>query len=432
MIRNLSASSLFACLLALATIRASSTDSKSAPSCPNDADAVLVSPGTKLNDNARFPVTLEGDWERFLVAPEVEIVPKSETAFWTEGPILRKDVLYVSDPVLALIYRITHVDGKDNFEVWATQSGGLEDPDENIAEPGCNGMATDFLDPEFVIINQQGLRRVVRCKLDEHKQGGPLSRCPGLEVITDSFPTASGDRRYNSPNDVVVHPEDGSIWFTDPIYGLLEKTRFCDEFSCSTGEAYLDAKSEIGWKGVYRVDRQHENFVELFTKFHRRPNGLGFTPDGSKLWVADSTNGIPSWTAYDMDKPWECCDANRPSQKASSVVNSVSLGNWLGRTEDLPSLKGGEGLSDGFKFDEEGYLWTSIPNGFAIIDTVKQEVICQILLGTNTSNLAFGKNGQVWLTGLKGIWKMKRRVAPAVSSTPASSTSTTAEIQKPE
>ena len=422
MIPNLSARSLLACLLAFASpiARASITDSKSEAFCPNDADVVLVSPGTKLNENARFPFTLEGDWEQVLVAPEIEIISRSETSFWTEGPILRDDVLYVSDPVLALIYRITQVDGKDNFEVWATQSGGLEDPDETIAEPGSNGMATDSLDPDFVIINQQGLRRVVRCKLDEHEPGAPLSQCPGLEVITDSFSTDSGDRRYNSPNDVVVHREDGSIWFTDPIYGLLETNRFCDEFSCSTGEAYLDAKSEIGWKGVYRVDRKNGNLVELFTKFHRRPNGLGFTPDGSKLWVADSTNGIPSWTAYDMpDKPWESCDA---TPKASSIVNSVSLGTWLGRTEDLPFLKGGEGLSDGFKFDEEGYLWTSIPNGFAVIDTVQQEVICQILLGTNTSNLAFGKNGQVWLTGLKGIWKIQRRIpSAAVKSTTVSS-----------
>ena len=157
MIPNRSARSLFACLLAFASrfARASITDSKSEASCPNDADAVLVSPGTKLNENARFPFTLEGDWERVLVAPEIEIVPKSETSFWTEGPILRDDVLYVSDPVLALIYRITQVDGKDNFEVWATQSGGIEDPDETIAEPGSNGMATDSLDSDFVIMWNQ-------------------------------------------------------------------------------------------------------------------------------------------------------------------------------------------------------------------------------------------------------------------------------------
>jgi sugar lactone lactonase YvrE len=68
-------------------------------------------------------------------------------------------------------------------------------------------------------------------------------------------------------------------------------------------------------------------------------------------------------------------------------------------------------LSDGFKFDEQGYLWTSIPNGFAVIDTTKHEVICQILLGVNTSNLAFGTNGDVWLTGKAGVWKITRHTA---------------------
>ena len=403
----------FLCLLSIVllvtvTQRVESNDISPFCDAENHCDPLVVSPGKILNENARFPISLEGDWEKVLVAPDVTIIPGTENVFWTEGPLVRSEVLYVSDPVHALIYRISTAEDSDyTFEIWATHSGGIDKSlpeNENLAEPGSNGMATDVLDPEFVVINQQGLRRVVRCRLDNHKAGAPLSECPDLEVITDSF----GSSHYNSPNDVVVHPDDGSIWFTDPIYGLLEKNRFCDELSCSTGESYLDAKSEIGWQGVYRVDRKHNNFVELVTKCHRRPNGLGFTPDGTKLWVADSTIGIPSWTAYDIREPWVCCDDNRKNQKASSVVNPASLGTFLGRTEN--PLTGGEGLSDGFKFDEQGYLWTSIPNGFAVIDTAKQEVICQILLGTNTSNLAFGKNGDVWLTGLKGIWKIKRRI----------------------
>ena len=71
------------------------------------------------------------------------------------------------------------------------------------------------------------------------------------------------------------------------------------------------------------------------------------------------------------------------------------------------------GLSDGFKFDELGYIWTSIPNGFAVIDPINHEVVCQILLGTNTSNVVFGRNGDVWLTGLNGVWKLTRRTSLA-------------------
>ena len=68
------------------------------------------------------------------------------------------------------------------------------------------------------------------------------------------------------------------------------------------------------------------------------------------------------------------------------------------------------GLTDGLKIDPWGYIWTSIPNGFAVIDATSNEVICQILLGINTSNLAFGNNGDVWLTGKGGIWKLQRKI----------------------
>ena len=52
-----------------------------------------------------------------------------------------------------------------------------------------------------------------------------------------------------------------------------------------------------------------------------------------------------------------------------------------------------------------------MPNGVAVLDPVGRRAICQILLGVNTSNVAFGKDGDVWLTGKNGVWKMKRRVS---------------------
>jgi hypothetical protein len=383
-------------------------------SCVADSDDSLrrrvVRVGTKLNDDARFPLTFEGDWEKVIAAPEVHIIADANDVFFTEGPLVRhrrsnnhnhkmekkdkrnnmKDkeklhddntdescsssVLYASDTVRAVIYRISLSETNDdddeyNVEVWATHTGGIDENDtnnnpqyENLAEKGSNGMATDVLDPRFVIINQHGLRRVVRCRLDDHAQGAPLRDCPDLQVITDSFRVVLDDQTtnnhmYNSPNDVVVHPHDGSIWFTDPIYGLLEKDRFCDEFPCHTGESYLDKKSEIGWQGVYRVDRSNYNrnnkldtttttttySSELVTKYHRRPNGLALTPDAKRLWVADSTIGSPSWTAYDVTENYQGRYSPYFTSKATDVLTPAALGAILGRTENLPRLTGGEG-----------------------------------------------------------------------------------------
>jgi len=266
-------------------------------------------------------------------------------------------------------------------------------------------MATDELDPRFVVICQHGMRRVIKCRLDDHKKGAPLSECPDLQVVADSFTVVRKDEKsqafkFNSPNDVVVHPRDGSIWFTDPIYGFLEKDRFYDNQG-------LDEKcaAEMGFKGVYRVDRQTKA-VDLVAKYHRRPNGLAFASDMKTLWVSDSTVGKPSLIAYDAnDTPPYL------SKKAKEILSPETLGSALGTAEGLPVLTGGEGLTDGFKIDSEtGYIWTSIPNGFAVIDATNNEVVCQILLGTNTSNVAFGtsKGGDVWLTGLGGIWRVQR------------------------
>ena len=130
---------------------------------------------------------------------------------------------------------------------------------------------------------------------------------------------------------------------------------------------------------------------------------LAFSPDGSTLWVADSTIGAYSWTAYPVTQ-----DPAAPLGKATQVLNPATLGEHLGVTDQ--TLAGNEGLSDGFKIDERGYIWSSMPNGFCVIDPTQARVVCQILLGVNGSNVAFGKGGDVWLTGAGMVWRMQRKI----------------------
>eukprot|EP00586_Coscinodiscus_wailesii_P000078 CAMPEP_0172478012 /NCGR_PEP_ID=MMETSP1066-20121228/1692_1 /TAXON_ID=671091 /ORGANISM="Coscinodiscus wailesii, Strain CCMP2513" /LENGTH=462 /DNA_ID=CAMNT_0013237181 /DNA_START=133 /DNA_END=1521 /DNA_ORIENTATION=+ len=419
-----------------------------------DASIRVVQSGTKINEGARFPLVFVGNWQKALASPKVEkMLPIDHKVVWAEGPLVREyrdrddtdepsSVLYFSDTTTAIIYRLL---GRKRLEVWAIHAGGI-DPTEhpNLAEPGSNGMATDELDGEFVVINQHGLRRVIKCRLDDHAPGAPLSECPDFEVIADSFTDQEKNKfKLNSPNDVIVHPIDGSVWFTDPIYGLLEKERFCDEWNCERHGSYLDEKSETGWKGVYRFDR-YTKAVDLVARYHRRPNGLAFSPDLKTLWIADSTIGNPSLTSYDIVVPTATLDnfgdgsdghnygkdkeedhdkknirtnANHRrllyiDTKAKEILNSATLGMTLGTTEGLPHLTGGEGVTDGIKIDPDTkYIWTSIPNGVAVINPDSKEVICQILLGINTSNVAFGDKGEVWLTGARGIWRVQKSLA---------------------
>nr|WP_283949823.1 SMP-30/gluconolactonase/LRE family protein [Limobrevibacterium gyesilva] len=137
-------------------------------------------------------------------------------------------------------------------------------------------------------------------------------------------------KRFNSPNDVVVK-SDGSIWFTDPSYGID---------SDYEGDA---AASEIGACHVYRIDPASGAVAAVATDFEK-PNGLAFSPDESKLYIADT-----GFTHGD-DLP-----------RHIRVFDVV---------EDGTSLTGGEvfatctvGLFDGLRVDVQGNVWTSSGDG---------------------------------------------------------------------
>ena len=135
-------------------------------------------------------------------------------------------------------------------------------------------------------------------------------------------------KRFNSPNDVVVK-NDGSIWFTDPSYGIL--------FDYEGGKA----ASEIGACHVYRIDGQSGAITMVANDFEK-PNGLAFSPDESLLYIADT--GV---THKD----------NGPRHIRRFKVNGAKI-------------SGGEvfadctaGLFDGFRIDEAGRIWTSAADG---------------------------------------------------------------------
>lgn len=77
-----------------------------------------------------------------------------------------------------------------------------------------------------------------------------------------------------------------------------------------------------------------------------------------------------------------------------------------------PGVQLGPGLSDGFKIDQHGRLWTSVPGGIAVIDPSDQgaKVLATCSFGTNTSNVAFGEGGDVFVTGLGHVWRLRRKV----------------------
>lgn len=149
------------------------------------------------------------------------------------------------------------------------------------------------------------------------------------EILVERFQ----GKRLNSPNDVVVK-SDGSIWFSDPRYGIL-----------SDAEGYK-AESEISADHVYRFDPQSGELEAVATDLIR-PNGLAFSPDESLLYISDTS------ASHDADGRHEL-------RVYPVMADGKSLG--AGRTFAVVS----PGLPDGFRLDEQGHIFTSAEDAIQV------------------------------------------------------------------
>ncbi|CAJ1436696.1 unnamed protein product [Effrenium voratum] len=369
----------------------------------NDGAYVAEPLGTLLADGSRWgafepeKVSFWGEVDRFLAKTSVEVVASGFR--WTEGPtwVASDSSLLFSDTIDARIYRWT----RDGVAVVLEHSGGFDGSNvpghEMLFEVGSNGMA---LHEEHLYVCQHPTHRVVRIALADLTPGRFCEK--KFQVLADSFE----GRRLNSPNDVVLGP-DGAVWFTDPIYGLLKKPA-ADAFGPVLPAApdpchnpcdlpYLDESSQQKRTGVFRWK---DGDLQLATTLLDRPNGLAFSPEGDLLWVANSNKHLASWTAFEVGTPLRPVRALSETGASPAGIPAATLGEMPGR-----------GVSDGFKIDAEGFIWSSMPQGVCIIDPrlPTPRVVAKVFFNTNISNIAFGEGGDVWVTGLGHIWRLQRR-----------------------
>ncbi len=205
-------------------------------------------------------------------------------------------------------------------------------------------------------------------------------------VLANTF----NGKSLNAPNDAVVHP-NGDIWFTDPGYGGLMDY---EGRNANNGSVQPYQK-----EAVYRIEASTGKLNQVTTEI-AKPNGLCFSPDYKKLYVAD-TGSSHYKDAKKEIKVWD-------------VVNEKSLAN--GKTFASMELeldgKTVAGMADGIRCDVEGNIWSSagwVGQGYDGVHVFGHEDgkrIGQILLPEICSNVCFGgtKRNRLFMTGSTSLY----------------------------
>jgi gluconolactonase len=167
-------------------------------------------------------------------------------------------------------------------------------------------------------------------------------------------------KRFNSPNDLVI-AKDGSILFTDPIYGLPGREK--------------STVREMDYCGVFRIDPS--GIVHLLSKQYLRPNGIGLSPDNKTLYVADS-------------------DRSRLTITATPILDDTfALGEPIYLVEAAHLAQKEKGSTDGLAVGKNGRIFATAPGGVWILEP-DGKVIAKISTGLPVANVELAPN-EDWL-----------------------------------
>ncbi len=316
---------------------------------------------TSLSLVAQSPTTL-GRIERLdpalneLIAEDAKLEVLAAGFTWTEGPVWVADDggghLLFSDIPRNSIFRWSESRGIELF----MRPSGYTGVSYYGLEPGSNGLALD------------GEGRLTACEHGDRRIS-VLTRGGGKRTLVDRFE----GRRLNSPNDLVFDAQ-GSIFFTDPPYGLPERA--------------ADPRRELDFCGVYRLDP--DGTLTLLTKQLARPNGIGLSPDQKVLYVAQSDPNEPIWMSF-------------PINDDKTLGEGKVIHNAAEAMKEFP------GLPDGLAVAADGTIFGSGPGGIYVM-TPDGKLLGRILTGERTSNCGFDSDGSaLYITADSYLCRVKMK-----------------------
>lgn len=292
-----------------------------------------------------------------ILSAETELVRIADGFHFTEGPVWNTNgYLLFSDPDQNVIYRYRN----GNTTVFRTKSGYKGKDIALYHQPGSNGLAFDM--EERLTICEHGNHRITRIE----KNGV-------VTVLADQYE----GKRLNSPNDL-IYKSDGSLYFTDPPYGLPEN--------------FNDKRKELSFSGVYFLK---DGKLKLVSKDLKGPNGIAFSPDEKYLYVTD-------WDITDIDH------TKIIMRYEVAADGTLTNGNIFFSMNEAK----GEIALDGMEVDLNGNLYATGPGGVWIISS-QGKLLGKIVGPELPSNMTWGDDDgkTLYITARTGLYKLRTQVA---------------------
>jgi gluconolactonase len=288
---------------------------------------------------------------------------------WTEGPLWLPSNRLIFAEIPSNSIRIWNPT-TSSVDIFLRPSGYQGTDAYNGPEPGSNAMT---LDPSGRLTVAGHAQRDVY-RFDTLAPHSPIT------ILADTY----RGKRLNSPNDL-VYRSDGSIYFTDPPYGLRQQND-------------ADPAKELSFSGVYRIpaaaaqkpgappDREH---LQLLIKELPRPNGLAFSPDEKYLYV-DNSEPHMFWMRYTVNP-----DGSLGDPKLFAEAGTYSR----------------HGAPDGMKVDRQGNLYSAGPGGIWIFSPSGKH-LAMIAVPETVGNLAWGdpNHKTLYITASTSVYRLPLKI----------------------